>query len=316
MKRAAKEKIYDTLHGIPGIKNILDSRYEKIYRKRCAMSDDEIRDTICEQYRAKIGKNLNLQDPQTFNEKIQWLKIYDNTPEKGMLADKYLVREWVKDRAGDKYLIPLIGVWDSFDKINFDELPDKFVLKANNGSGWNIIVRDKSSFDRKEAERKFRIWMTHRFSMWEGSFERHYDYIKPMIICEKYMTTGEDLFDYKFLCMDGKVKYIWVDTGRYKSHHRSLFTTDWRHAGFTIGYPESEEKIVRPERLDEMLDVACKLSSGFPFVRVDLYYNEGQIYFGEMTFTSDSGFTVISPDEWDKKLGDMLDISHLTSLSH
>ena len=145
----------------------------------------------------RTGEELNLENPQTFNEKIQWLKLYDSTPLKTKLADKYLVRDWVKEKIGEEYLIPLLGVWENFDDIDFDKLPDKFVLKANHGSAWNIIVTDKNSFDKKSAKQKFDKWLHTDYSI--KSFELHYKNIKPLIIAEEYIEADDgDLKDYKF----------------------------------------------------------------------------------------------------------------------
>lgn len=151
-----------------------------------------------------MGKKLDLDNPRTYNEKIQWLKLYDSTPLKTRLADKYLVRDWVKEKIGEEYLVPLLGVWDSFDEIDFDALPQSFVLKANHGCGWNLIVKDKRLLDREDARRKFQTWMKLNFAYRNG-LELHYMNIRPRIIAEAYLENDhDDLNDYKVFCFGGE----------------------------------------------------------------------------------------------------------------
>ena len=257
-------------------------------------------------YESRTGDELPLDAPATFNEKLQWMKLWDATPEKTRLADKYLVREWVKETVGEEYLIPLLGVWERFEDIDLDALPEQFVLKANDGSGRNIIVPDKADFHADAARAKFRKWKTEPFAFDTG-FEMHYLNIPPRIIAEKYMENMDQLVDYKFMCFGGEVKFIWVDTDRYTRHHRTLFTTDWERMDVTIGeYAPAPGEIPRPERLAEMLALAEKLCRGFAHVRVDLYEVDGRVYFGEMTFTSTSGLDRAYPRRFEKTMGDWL----------
>lgn len=254
----------------------------------------------------KCTKNeLNLDKPQTFNEKIQWLKLYDSTPLKTKLADKYLVREWVKEKIGKQYLIPLLGVWNCFDEINFSQLPDKFVIKTNHGSGWNKIVTDKSSIDFAQLKKQFDTWMNTNFA-YKASLELHYMKITPKIIVEKYIENDGDLYDYKFLCFNSQPRFVWIDVGRYTDHRRNIYNLDWELQPFTIAYKQTDGPIAPPKKLKEMAALAEKLCQGFSHVRVDFYEIDDQIYFGEMTFTSGNGGEKFTPEEYGKILGDMI----------
>lgn len=257
-------------------------------------------------YKKRTGKNLNLENPQTLNEKIQWLKLYDNLPLKTKLADKYLVREWIKEKLGEDYLIPLLGVWNNFDEIDFDKLPDKFVLKANHGCAWNIIVKDKNKFDKKKAKKKFDKWMKRNYSLKAG-FEMQYKDIPPKIIAEAFISDSKgELNDYKVLCFNGKPEFIWIDQGRYSNRTENIYDTEWNLQPFLLTYNNSNEEVPRPKNLKKMIELAEYLSKDFALVRVDFYNLDGRIYFGEMTFTSASGVDIFKPEEYDLKLGQML----------
>ena len=255
-------------------------------------------------YKKHIGRELNLNNPEAYTEKLQYRKIYDNNPLYSLLSDKYAVREWVKERVGEDKLIPLLGHWANYKDIDFDALPSEFVLKTNNASGTNVIVKDKNEIDHKLLNRKFSFWLKMKFWNITG-YELHYATIKPLIIAEKYVSVkGEgDLKDYKFLCFDGKVNYIWVDTGRYHNHKRTVFDRNWNIQEWQQLYYEKDFEVEKPDNLDEMIAVAERLADGFDHVRVDLYDCEGKILFGEMTFTNASGFQPIVPDQYDYVLG-------------
>lgn len=235
------------------------------------------------------GVELDLDNPKTFNEKIQWLKLYDSTPMKTKLADKYLVREWVKETVGEKYLVKLLGVWDRFDDIDFTTLPDRFVLKANHASGWNIIVRDKASFNYIDAKKKFDLWMSRVYG-YEG-LELHYTNIPRKIIAEEYIAGLDgDIFDYRFFCFNGEPKFLWVDVKSGTPYHeRNIYDVDWNLLDYKVNYGNISDDVSKPENYSEMLDMARIMCKGFSFVRIDLYNIDGRIYFGEMTFTPQSG---------------------------
>ena len=258
-------------------------------------------------YEREMGEKLNLQDPKSFNHKVQWMKLYDCTETKTRLADKYLVRDWICEKIGAEYLIPLLGVWDSFDQIDFDKLPDQFVLKANHGSGWNIIVKDKRLLDVEDARKKFEFWMKRNYAF--KGFELHYANIPPKIIAEQYVEELERVSDYKFMCFDGEVEFLWVDTERYIDHRQTLYTPQWEriHKSVTVA-PPADADLPRPKNLERMLEIARTLSRDFAFVRVDLYADGDKIYFGEMTFTPWSGKGVFQPKEFGMELGDRLNL--------
>lgn len=253
--------------------------------------------------------DARLDDPRTFNEKTQWLKLYDSTPEKSRLADKYIVREWVKQKIGAQYLIPLLGVYDSPECIDFDGLPSRFVLKCNHGCAYNIIVKDKSRLDVDEARGLLRRWLSEDYGSKHG-MELHYKNIKPRIIAEKFMGEDEDdgdLPDYKFWCFGGKCFYIQFLSERQKHLKMVFFDRDWNVMPFVYDHIPNKNPPPKPENLQEMLAIAEKLSPGFPFVRVDLYrLRSGKIYFGEMTFTSAAGGGRWSDEKANRTIGGLI----------
>jgi len=251
-------------------------------------------------YHKATGMCLNLDNPRTINEKMQWLKLYDSTSMKARLADKYLVRDWVAETIGEQYLIPLLGVWDRFDDIDFDALPNQFVLKTNHGSGWVIIVRDKSKFDVVDARIRLNKWMATNFTF-EAGFEMHYRHMVPKILAEELIGTTKTN-DYRFWCFDGQVHYIMIDIDRATDHRRVVFDTNWQLQSYAMGYDLPDAIPERPPELDTMIRLAGTLSKGFPQVRVDMYCVDHKIYFGEMTFTSTSG-TRPTPPEFAYELG-------------
>ena len=196
-------------------------------------------------YRKKIGHDLNLENPVTYTEKMQWSKLYDNSPLKGELTDKYAVREWVKEKVGDQYLIPLLGVYNFVNEINFDTLPNQFVLKTNNGSATNIIVHDKKKLNKHLTRKRLKFWLNTPFSL-VSWFEMHYDYIKPKIIVEQLMhdTQTDDLRDYKFLCFDSVPHYVWVDFNRRSTHSRKIYDMNWNLQKWNqYNYPEKNIEV-------------------------------------------------------------------------
>jgi hypothetical protein len=258
-------------------------------------------------YFLQTGETLNLDSPRTFNEKLQWLKLHDSTPLKTRLADKYLARDWIKEKIGEEYLIPLLGVWDKFDDIDFDTLPDHFVLKTNHGSGWNVIVRDKAALNIPEARANFEQWLKINYAFLQG-FELHYKDIKPKIIAEEYIENLDvhRLYDYRFFCFNGEPKSIWLVLGMGSGTlkpQRDVYDLEWNLQPFEAGAPYIDKKPGKPSKLTEMIGLAKKLCGDFIFVRVDFYYVESKIYMGELTFTPLSG---IMPAPYDQVYGEML----------
>ena len=256
-------------------------------------------------YRVFTGKSFDLENPQTFNEKIQWLKLYNQKPEYTVMADKYLAKEYVGKKIGEQYIIPLLGVWDNPDEINFEKLPDQFVLKCNHNSGTGMcICKDKSTLNIDKVKKKLKKGLNENFFL--HGREWVYKNIPRKIIAEEYMTdeSGYELKDYKIFCFNGVPKLIEVDFDRFTTgHKRNLYTTDWKLMDAEIKYKNvPDRKIDRPECLDKMLELAGKLSENIPHVRVDFYVINQKIYFGELTFYHESGLADFRP----KSLGIML----------
>lgn len=280
---------------------------ETQYKMCKYLPEEKYADYLKEWYYENTGGILDLENPKTFNEKIQWLKLYDSTPLKTRLADKYLVRDWVKEKIGEEYLIPLLGVWDKFDDIDFSELPDKFVLKCNHGCCYNIIVKDKSKLNIEDTRKKINKWMNEDFA-YKAGLELHYSAIPRKIIAEEYIETkNNDLQDYKFMCMDGDIKVIWVDKDRYTDHKRNLYDTDWKFLDKQINTHYKHFKHCdKPHNFEKMKEFAKLMSKGFALARVDFYENNDKLYFGEMTFTTSSGTEKTYPASYDLELGNML----------
>ena len=243
---------------------------------------------VTEWYKWRTGKDLDIANPKTFNEKIQWLKAYDSTSLKGLLADKYESRKWLIDYLGEDFSIPILGVWDKFDDIDFNKLPNQFVLKATHGSAWNIIVNDKSKFNEKDAKEKFDKWLSIDFG--SISKEYHYSYIKPRIIAEEYIKKLDQLDEYKLHCFNGKVKVIKVIKRINNESFEAFYTENWeRTTCMYDSYKKINDDLKKPKLLDKMIFIAEKLSKQFRFVRVDFYLLENKFYLGELTFTPCSG---------------------------
>lgn len=257
-------------------------------------------------YRYKMGKRLNLKNPKTYNEKIQWLKLYDRNPEYINLADKYEVRNYIAKTIGDNYLVPLLGVWDKFEEIDFDKLPNQFILKCTHDSGGNVICKDKSTFDKEAASKKLNHCLKRNY--YKNTREWPYKNIKPRIIAEKYLVdeSGTELKDYKFLCFYGVPKAFLVISNRGQDTRSDFYNMNFKHLPVRHHYKNSEIGINRPEGFREMVELSKKLSKGFIHIRCDFYNIYGKIYFGELTFYQFSGLYKIEPESFDRKLGSFI----------
>lgn len=263
-------------------------------------------------YRLIFKKHLNLNNPQTFNEKIQWLKLNDRKPIYSKLVDKYEVREYVKEKIGEEYLVPILGVWEKFEEIDFDQLPEKFVLKCTHDSGGIVICKDKKIFDIEEAKNKIEKCLKHNF--YYIGREWPYKNVKPRIIAEKYLeniNSKEKLMDYKFMCFNQKVQCSFVCSGRNEKEGLSVdfYDLEWRKMPFTRKYKNSNKEIKRPVNYKKMIKLAEILSEGIPFARIDFYEIDNKIYFGEITLYPGCGFEKFNPSKYDKILGDWIDLS-------
>lgn len=265
-------------------------------------------------YYSRLGKKLNLRNPKTYNEKLQWLKLYDRNPKYAQMVDKFEVRNYVSNVIGGEYLSPLLGVWGSFDEIDFEKLPNRFVLKCTHDSGGLIICRDKGNLDLQATKIKINNCLKQNYYL--HGREWPYKNVKPRIICEKFIEqeNGSELRDYRFFCFNGEPKFITVDfsiTNKEKTR-RNLYDLDWNLMDEEITYPkELTIKVNKPEKFDEMIILSKKISADFPHARVDFYYIEGKIIFGELTFFHQSGMGKIRPEEFDREMGEWLQLPNI-----
>lgn len=266
-------------------------------------------------FRASMDYNLDLHNPKTFNEKLQWLKLYNRRPEYTKMVDKYKVREYISEKIGEEYLIPLLDVWDDSDDIDFDTLPNQFVLKCNHNSGLGMcICKDKNSLDISKVRSDLRKGLKQDYYL--TGREWPYKNVPRKIIAEKYITdeTGTNLRDYKFYCFDGKAKVVGIyqDRNTDKETTGDFFDMDFNWLDFTFNMPNAKVKPSKPNHFEKMKEIAESLSEGIPHVRVDLYLSNDKIYFGELTFFDGSGFDKIEPFEWDVKLGSWINLPDKT----
>lgn len=279
------------------------------YYYKYLISDEQL---VKRKFEKRLGRKLDLDNPTKYNDKLQWLKLNWYDPTAAMCADKYKVRQFVKERIGAEYLNELIGVYDSCKEVDIDKLPNKFVLKATHGSGFNIICEDKATINWTLKFKEMKRWLRRNYYYWE-SREPVYKDIKPRIICEKFLLQngGDELRDYRFFCFNGEPKFVAVDfsiTDKKKTR-RNLYDLEWNFIDAQISYPnETSIKVEKPEKLEEMLQLSQKLSSGFPHARVDFYYIDNRIIFGEITFFHQSGMGKISPPEFETKMGEWLEL--------
>lgn len=265
---------------------------------------------ICLWYQNVMHCRLDIDHPKTYNEKIQWMKLYDSSRIKSRLTDKYAVRDWVAERIGSQYLVKLLGVWDSVDDIDLDRLPNQFVLKATHGSSWVIVVPDKTKLDWESAKQKMRQWLITNFAFVTG-LELHYKRIPPRIIAEEYLENSDgDIYDYKLWCFEGKVHSVMFLSERKTGDLKMAFyNQDWERLDLSYHFTRDPKQMPRPEQLEQMIAISERLSEGFPHTRIDLYLlNNGEIKFGEVTFTSASGACDWDPPEADRMLGELFSL--------
>lgn len=260
-------------------------------------------------YKACMGKKLNIQNPKTFNEKLQWLKLNDRRSEYTAMVDKYEVKKYIASKIGEDYIIPTLGVWNNFDDIDFGALPNQFVLKCTHDSGGLVICRNKKHLNVKHAREKINKSLKSNYYF----IGREYPYknVKPRIIAEQFMVDNStsELRDYKFFCFGGVCKCMKVDFDRFIEHRANYYDPQGNilDIGETICPPNPQKNIVLPDNMDKMIELAEELSKGIPFLRADFYDVNGRIYFGELTFYPASGFGTFTDDAWDVKLGELKD---------
>ena len=274
----------------------------------CRINDEEY---IKMMYNEKFNTYPDLKSPKTFNEKLQWLKLYDRNDEYTKMVDKYEAKKYVREKIGEEYIIPNFGVWEKFDDIDFEKLPNQFVIKCTHDSGGLVICKDKAKLNIKEARKKINNCLKRNY--YYPSREYVYKNIKPRIIAEKYITNGseEELKDYKILVFNGKAKCSFVCSDRYNKEKGlaiDFFGINWKHMPVKRHYRNSDEEIQKPINYEKMIELSEKLAEGIPFVRVDFYEINKKIYFGELTFYPGAGLEEFEPVEYDKLLGDMLEL--------
>ena len=275
---------------------------------------------IRKKYKATLGKKLNLKTPKTFNEKLQWLKLYHRKPQFTDMVDKYKVREYITSRVGSEYLIPSLGVWDDPDQIDFEALPDKFVLKCTHNSGYGTcICQDKSKLDVEKAKQDLRKGLAQDF--YRTSREWPYKNVPHRIVGEQFMVDeacidpNKALIDYKVFTFNGEPKLIYVyqsahteEGGKPVNTYCDVFDLGWNLQAISQNFGNDPVTPAKPQNLDKMLELSRKLSAGIPFLRVDMYEINGKVYVGEMTFYSWAGFEPFHPEEWDYTLGSWIEL--------
>lgn len=271
------------------------------------MSDEKY---IKMKYRLMIGKNLNLDSPKTFNEKLQWLKLHDRKDLYKIMVDKYEAKQYVGALIGNEHIVPTIGIYDSFDDIDFSLLPNQFVIKSTHDSGGLVICKDKDRLNTKEAKKKINRSLRRNF--YYSGREWPYKELKHRIIVEDYLVDNEskELRDYKFFCFNGRVEYYKIDFNRFSKHQANYYDKQGRiqYFGEEICPPDFKKNLPIPYNLKEMIAFAEQLSRGISFVRIDFYEVNKRVYFGEITFYPAAGFGKFIPEEWDEKLGKLISL--------
>lgn len=261
-------------------------------------------------YKGYMGRDLDLENPKGFNEKLQWLKLHDRNPLYTMLVDKYRVKDWVADRIGSQYVTETYAVWDCAEDIDISGLPERFVLKTNHDSGGVAICRDRAIFDLDAAKRKLAKHL--KYNYYWGCREWPYKDVKPLVFAEEYLDpdpTTNDLVDYKVMCFGGKARCVFTCTGRDADDLRvDFYDLDWNHMPFTRHYPNADVPAPRPAELEKMVELSERLSAEIPFVRSDFYEVGNDLYFGELTFYPGSGFEDFSSESWDEEFGKLIQL--------
>lgn len=260
-------------------------------------------------YRLNLHEKLNLDNPEGYNAKLQWMKLYDRRPEYVRMVDKYEAKKFVAQIIGDQYIVPTIGVWDGFDDIDFEKLPDQFVLKCTHDSGGLVICKDKRKFNKGEAKKKIESCLKKSY-YWQGR-EWPYKKVKPRIIAEAYMedSVTHDLRDYKFFAFDGVVRALFIATERQTEGEDTkfdFFDANFNHLKLIHGHANADTPPAKPLKYDEMLKLAAALSKGYPQLRVDFYEVNGRVYFGELTLFHHGGLVPFKPKKWDKVFGNWI----------
>ena len=290
---------------IHGLKKVLGKNLiSKFYNALGFLSDESYIRLI---YRLRMGKKPDLDNPRTFTEKLQWLKLHDHNPEYTGMADKLAMRTYVEDRIGEGHTVPVLGIWNRFEDIDFDALPDRFVLKTTHDSGSYLICRDKASFDRKTASKILTRSLKRNY--YRTTREWQYKDIEPRIIAEQYMDDGKtNLTDYKFFCFNGKPLFMYSEEESSGNPTQAIADMQYNMMPFSMDDAKADVLPPKPELFDAMASVSKRLSEGVPFLRVDMYCIGNSFYVGELTFYHYGGYIPFNPVEWDLKLGEKLEL--------
>lgn len=289
------------------IKKWYNKRFTVNYPQLSYLSDKIFIEKL---YEKRLGKKPDLKHPKTFTEKCNWLKLYNRKPEYTIMVDKLAVREYIKDKLGENYLVPLIGVWDNANDIDFDSLPEKFVLKCNHASSV-VVCTEKKSFDIENAKKHLSDELATDY--YKQKREWPYKNVKRKIICEQFMenTNGDELVDYKFFCFNGEPKLVMLNSNRFGEDglKTDIYDINWSHMDMSVGhYPQVGDVFNKPKQFDEMVQASKLLSKDIPFVRVDFNVWNQKMYFGELTFFDAAGYEEYHPSEYDRIMGDWLNL--------
>ena len=289
----------------------LSRRYQH-YQIRDELTTARKQELLEKEMEPLLGYKPDLNDPKTFNEKILWSKLHIENPLITTCCDKYAVKEYAAKIIGEEYVLPVLGAWDNAADIDFDKLPNQFALKVNWSSGFNIIVKDKSQLDCEEARRRVAEWMKPEQNSYYDSFNWGYKHMKPVAFAEPYIEQIDgQVYDYKFYFTNGRFIYLFIATDRHGDHTLTytFYDDKFEYMPFTYGHKNNANPHPEmPKNLDKMLELARKLAEPFPFVRVDFYEVGDRVYLGEMTFYSGGGMLPFEPIEWDRKLGDLIEM--------
>lgn len=306
LKDEAKEKLR-FVKNYPLMRLFISEKKWFLYRIIERLQSDEV--FIRKKYKKAFGQDLDLDNPKTFNEKLQWLKLYYRDPKMAICADKYEVRNYLSEKGFGNLLNTLHGAYEKTEDVDFSKLPDRFIMKASHGSGWNIVCNSKSEFNWSGWSKVMDSWLKQNLYVYGREWV--YKEIKPRILCEKYFEVNNGtLFDYKFFCFNGKVVFIQANENLGKRMFVDLYDIEWNLMNVKKHfYKNTYNKIPKPKKLPKMIEIAENLSKPFPFVRIDLYDVNGNIVFGEYTFFPSSGFKGFEPKEFDIELGEKLNLA-------
>lgn len=307
-----KERLKKLLRRFPELYFYVELLYGRLNAYRLSrLSEAEF---IARDIERAVGRKLDLKNPRSFTEKLNWIRVYGDIEQYHIYADKLLARQHIAAKVGEQYLVPLLGVWDKAADIDFDRLPDRFVLKATHGSGYNVTCTDKSSLPVALTRKKLNAWLRENYGVLKR--ERQYRHCQPKIIAEAYLDEPGGLYDYKFYCFDGVPAFCQCIGERNVDIFKcDWYDADWNLMPFTFpilvnhSHPHLDKPKEKPARLAEMLAVARKLSAGHAFIRIDLYCVADKVYCGELTIIPANGQGLIVPEEWNLRVGAMLDLA-------